>query len=127
MARRLRMIRNHGENVVEANQWHSDHHIVGCNYRLTEPQAAIAAVQLERLEELTRPRIEIAQALSEQLRCFEGVRVPEISSGDRHVYYVYPFWVDADRAGLTKDVFAKALAAEGAPVFARYVRPLYHL
>lgn len=127
MARRLRLVRNHGENVIEANGWREDEDIVGFNYRLTEPQAAIAAVQLERLEELTARRIEVADALSRELRRFSCLRVPETADGDRHVFYVYPLWVDAVRAGMSKDVFAQAMIAEGAPVAPRYVRPLYHL
>lgn len=127
LARRVRLVRNHGENVVEANGWEEDADIVGFNYRLTEPQAAIAAVQLERLEELTTPRIEIAEALSRRLRRFSCLRVPEPAAGDRHVFYLYPLWVDSAAAGVSKDAFARALIAEGAPVSARYVRPLYRL
>jgi dTDP-4-amino-4,6-dideoxygalactose transaminase len=127
MARRLRLVRNHGENVIETNGWHEDDDVVGYNYRLTEPQAAIASVQLERLEDLTRPRIEVAEALAARLRPLSCLRCPEAAADDRHVYYLFPLWLDAGKAGMTKDVFASALIAEGAPVGARYVRPLYRL
>ena len=127
LARRVRLVRNHGENVIEAQGWHDDRDIVGFNYRLTEPQAAIARVQLDRLEELTAPRIENAAALAEALRRFTGLRVPSIAAGDRHVFYVFPIWVDASTIGMTKDAFAAAMAAEGAPLAGRYVRPLYRL
>jgi perosamine synthetase len=127
LARRVRLVRNHGENVIEAQGWHDDRDIVGFNYRLTEPQAAIARVQLDRLEELTAPRIEIATALGDALRRFPGLRVAAVAAGDRHVFYVFPLWVDASAIGMSKDSFAAAMAAEGAPVAARYVRPLYRL
>jgi dTDP-4-amino-4,6-dideoxygalactose transaminase len=127
LARRLSLVRNHGENVVEGEGWSDDEDIVGFNYRLTEPQAAIAAVQLERLEELTQSRVEVADMLSAELRRFSCLRTAQLRPGDRHVFYVYPIWFDAKRGRMNKDAFAQALVAEGAPVSPRYVRPLYHL
>ncbi len=127
LARRIRLVRNHGENLIEPESWSEDADVVGCNYRLTELQAAIASVQLDRLEELTEPRIAIADKLTSRLGRFSCLRTPQVAAGDRHVYYVYPIWFSAVTAGMPKDKFVRALAAEGAPVVGRYVRPLYHL
>lgn len=127
LARRVALVRNHGENVVEAAAWLDDADVVGYNYRLTEIQAAIAHVQLERLEELTTLRLRAAQALDEGLSRFPALRVARVAEGDRHVYYFYPIWVDPDRLGMSRDRFVEALQAEGCPVTGRYVRPLYHL
>jgi dTDP-4-amino-4,6-dideoxygalactose transaminase len=129
IARRLGLVRNHGENVIEAYGLGDDADVVGCNYRLTEVQAAIARVQLDRLEELLAPRLLAARALDERLSAFPALRTARPSAGgqDRHVYYVYPLWLDQERAGLSRDRFVEALAAEGCPVAGGYVRPLYHL
>jgi perosamine synthetase len=125
LAWRLRLVRNHGENVVDDAEEDAD--IVGYNYRLTEVQAAIATVQLQRLEELTAPRLQAARALDERLAAFPALRPARPAAGDRHVYYVYPLWLDPAAAGMPRDRFVAALAAEGCPVSAGYVRPLYHL
>jgi dTDP-4-amino-4,6-dideoxygalactose transaminase len=127
LARRLRLVRNHGENVVEAERWLEDADVVGYNYRLTEVQAAVARVQLARLEELTVPRCQAAAALDRALAGLPGIRTARPAAGDRHVYYVYPLWLDAETAGLPRERFVAALAAEGCPVAAGYVRPLYQL
>jgi perosamine synthetase len=127
LARRLALVRNHGENVVEAYGWAEDADVAGHNYRLTEIQAAIARVQLDRLEELLTPRLATARALDERLARFPALRVARVAPGDRHVYYVYPLWIDERRAGIGRDRFVEALAAEGFPVVGGYVRPLYHL
>lgn len=127
IARRLALVRNHGENVVEAYAWHEDADVVGYNYRLTEVQAAIARVQLARLEELLAPRLAIARGLDERLQHVAALRRARVALGDRHVYYVYPLWLDEDQAGLSRDLFVEALRAEGCPVVGRYVKPLYHL
>lgn len=127
LARRLALVRNHGENLIEAEGWHEEADIAGYNYRMTELQAAVARVQLQRLEELTVPRIEAAQALDQGLAQFPALRTAQVAPGDRHVYYVYPIWFNPERAGLSRDLFVRALQAEGCPVVGRYVKPLYHL
>ena len=49
LAMKSRLIRNHGENIVDL-KWKKDLiNIVGMNYRLTEFQAAVAIPQLESL------------------------------------------------------------------------------
>lgn len=126
-ALRIALVRNHGENAIEAGSYAAHADIVGYNYRLTELQAAIARVQLQRLEELTLPRLEVAAALDRVLADYPGLRPAQAKPGDRHVYYVYPLWVDPARLGMTRDRFVEALQAEGCPVNGRYVRPLYRL
>ncbi|MEM9544009.1 MAG: DegT/DnrJ/EryC1/StrS family aminotransferase [Cyanobacteria bacterium P01_E01_bin.42] len=127
LARRVALVRNHGENAIEGENWPEDADIVGYNYRLTEVQAAIARVQLQRLEELTEPRLKVAAALDRGLAEFPALRTANVASGDRHVYYVYPIWLDSQKARLSRDRFVEALQAEGCPVSGRYIRPLYRL
>ena len=52
IARKARLIRNHGEGVAEAS-WPDDElvNVVGMNFRLTELQAAVAIGQLRHLDE----------------------------------------------------------------------------
>jgi perosamine synthetase len=127
LARRMALVRNHGENAIEAENWNEDADIVGYNYRLTELQSAIAEVQLQRLDELTEHRLRIAKALDRGLAQFEALRTAVVGLYDRHVYYVYPIWIDPQKAGLSRSHFIEALKAEGCPVTGGYVRPLYRL
>lgn len=121
-----RLVRNHGEAVVETmkeRSYRSD--ILGWNYRMTEFEAALGLVQLRGLERQNQKRRFLAKHLSELLFGIEGLRTPKVQEGCEHVYYVYPLLVDESRLGLSRDLFAKALRAEGIPVGAGYVRPLY--
>ena len=43
----------------------------------------------------------------------------------RHGYHIYMFRYDQPRLGLKRDLFLKALAAEGVPGFSGYTFPLY--
>ncbi len=113
LAQRLREYRNHGE--IQGG-------LLGGNYRMGEIEAAIAEVQLRRLEELTEPRIQNAERLTEALSDLEGITPPHVPEGLRHVYYLYAVRIKENLPGL----FHMALRDEGIPV-QRYVKPLYHL
>jgi perosamine synthetase len=124
LAERLALARNHGEAVV-GDMGSSATDVLGFNYRLGELEAAIAQVQLSRLDELTAPRIAYADRLTEGLADLEGITPPVVPAGTRHVYYVYALRLDEQVLEVPRAAFAAALAAEGIPVTEGYVAPLY--
>ncbi|MDX6702725.1 MAG: perosamine synthetase [Baekduia sp.] len=124
LAQRLALARNHGEAAVEA-MGSTEYDVLGCNYRMGEIEAAIARVQLDRLESLTAPRIAHAEHLNARLADLEGITSPHVPEGARHVYYLYVNRLDPDVLGVSRAAFAAALRAEGVPVVEGYVAPLY--
>ena len=121
-----RMVRNHGEVILEGQTSRTYRStMLGWNYRLTEMEAALGIVQFRRLEELNRVRIELADYLTEKLGGLDGVTVPQVCPGNRHVYYIYALKYDEEKIGIPRGLFVKALEAEGIPFDAGYVRPLY--
>ena len=125
LALRLQLIRNHGEVVVDQIDYKNLNNMIGYNYRMCEIEAAMGIEQLKKLKILNETRIELAKYLSKELSRFEGITVPVVMDGCRHVYYVYGMKFDEKIVGVSRDVFCKALFAEGIPVFQGYVRPLY--
>ena len=126
IAEAARMVRNHGEMIVEGQKERSySSSILGWNYRMTEIEAALGIVQFGRLEPLNRRRIELATYLSAKIRGIDGISAPVTSEGAEHVYYVCAMKYDEERAGLPRDVFVAAMNAEGIPFSGGYVRPLY--
>ncbi len=127
LADRLRLVRNHGE-VVQSMRDHVPDEIaglVGYNFRLTELQSAVALAQVRRLDELTDNRITMAATLTNRLRNIEGITPPYVGEGNKHVYYLYAFKIDAARFGLSRGQLRAALDAEGVAVAEGYVRPIY--
>ncbi len=125
LADRLRLIRNHGEAVVKGMGASHLSHIIGFNYRMTEIEAAVAAVQLGRLEGLTTPREEATAYLRERWAGLPGI-IPATTAADcRHAWYVMALQVDSAELGATRDWLVEALAAEGVPFGRGYVEPLY--
>lgn len=88
IAQRARLIRNHGQSRL----YH--HESLGYNFRMTELQAALGLVQLEKLTEWTRKRIENAAYLTERLR---NVVTPRVREGFVHVYHQYTIRVNGNR------------------------------
>jgi dTDP-4-amino-4,6-dideoxygalactose transaminase len=122
-AERCRSIHNCGR--VAGGAWY-EHHTIGGNYRLGEFQGAILNAQLSRLEDqaVTRERngIDLANRLMQLPGIVPQLRSPECT---RHAYHVFAFRLDTAELGISREVFLRALAAEGIPVSAGYAIPLH--
>ena len=97
----------------------------GGNYRMTELQAALLNVALERFPAQSHLREETAEYLDEALSEVEGVRV--LRRDPRHekrALFCYTFAIDPAGFGASNDVLARALHAEGIPSSSGY-DPMY--
>jgi dTDP-4-amino-4,6-dideoxygalactose transaminase len=126
IAAMARMVRNHGEMIVEGQKERTySSSMLGWNYRMTEMEAALGVVQFGKLEQLNQHRIDLANYLSSRLTGADGLETPATLPRATHVYYVYPLKYDEESVEIPRDLFVKALNAEGIPFGAGYVRPLY--
>lgn len=125
IALRAQLLRNHGEVCVEDMGLADIVNTVGLNLRMTELEAAVARVQFGRIEELTRPRVRLAERLTKGLSGIAGFTPPSVEPGCSHVYYVYCARMDEEVVGIPRDLFAVALNAEGYFTRAGYLRPVY--
>jgi dTDP-4-amino-4,6-dideoxygalactose transaminase len=88
--------------------------LMGANYRLSELQAALALVGVERFPAQAKQREEMAAYMDEALSEVRGVRV--LKRDPRHTtrsFYRYIFAVDPEEFGVEHDVLCAALDAEG--------------
>ena len=127
LALRLKLIRNHGENLVDKPgfQPKSLVNMIGFNFRMTEVEAAIAHEQLKKMDALNAHRLEIAAFFNERLSRIPFITVPAVRSGCTHVYYMYNSLFDERRAGVSRATFVDAVRAEGVTVWGGYLKPLY--
>ena len=126
LAKRISLIRNHGEVVVDHYPTETVAGIIGYNYRMTELEAAVGIAQFKKLDKLTMHRIQLAEYLTEKLQQYKTViTTPQIKEYSKHVYFVYPMKFNAAEAGVHRNKFAEAVRAEGVPLFGGYVRPIY--
>ena len=89
----------------------------GLNLRLTEFQATLLMTQMERLEAQAKTRDANAAYLTRLLKEIPGIAPAALEEGcTRSAWHLYMFRYDAARfAGLPREKFLKALAAEGVP------------
>ena len=127
LALRMRAIRNHGENIVEAVEMADATNMVGFNFRMTELSAAVGIEQLKKLDRLVDEREAISKRLTEVAIDLPGLTPPSVREGCRNVYYVWAAKYDEAVTGVPRQLIAKALQAEGLPVGEGYCEPLYRL
>ena len=115
LALKVKLIRNHGEAVIESDNSNELCNIIGHNFRLGEIEAAIAREQLKKLPNLIKSRQKAAQRLRNGLKDLKGLRLPYVSDKCTHVYYVFGMVLDENILKQKREFFAKALEAEGVP------------
>jgi dTDP-4-amino-4,6-dideoxygalactose transaminase len=91
LADKLRLVRNHG--MVHGY----DTRVLGYNYRLPELSAAIASVQMDKLDGFLKKRAENAAFLNNAIRGVEGVRFTQDSPDRTHVFYLYTLHLRKNR------------------------------
>ena len=96
------------------------------NYRMSEPQAAVAAAQLTRIEGIAARRARLGNLLTEKIAELPGIIPHQVHPEDRAVYWFYMFRMRTEAFQCGRSEFVKALLAEGAPVRGGYIKmPLY--
>lgn len=95
VASRLRQLRQHAMSVSDLAR-HSSSKVVtesyneiGYNYRMTDLQAAIGLVQLQRLDDMLARRRELALRYSERLASLSWLVLPQEPTGHRHNFQSY--------------------------------------
>ena len=106
----LRMIRTHGEKAKYASL------ILGNNYRMSEMQAAIGTVQLQKLPSFLATRRRNAQQLTKLLEKSGGLLLPKESEDRQHSWYLYTARLkdgtDTERNRIVDELKKKGIGAE---------------
>lgn len=124
LAKDIRLLRSHGETQKYI------HGRVGYNYRMTDMEGALGLSQLQRLPANNARRRANAAAFDRAIAQIDGLSAPTETPGAVGIYHLYP--VRADPAAFAKpgdgssvrDLFAKALNAEGVATAIHYPRPV---
>jgi perosamine synthetase len=133
-ARKLRRLREHGMSVSAAERHASNRVVfeeyleVGFNYRMTDVQAAIGLVQLEKLDEIVRRRRELAATYQAAFADLDGLVMPADPPFGTTTYQ--SFWVlpsadsHATQAGLLRALLAERMSGRRG-VMAAHLEPAY--
>ncbi len=98
----------------------------GLNYRMTELEAAIGRIQLKKLKKIMEKRVRVWEGLKKgfekELSCFKLWKILPSAEPNPWFCFVLP---EKKKLKLDKQTLSKALQAEGIPVGAHYVIPIY--
>ncbi len=96
------------------------------NYRISEPQSAVAAAQMERMVGITERRNQLGMRLISKIADIPGVRPPEIAREAFSSFWFFLLRLEEGAFSCDREQFVKALQAEGVIANAGYIpMPLY--
>ncbi len=104
---------------------------IGFNYKSTELNAALGRVQLGRLDETNKVRIENSEFLTNRLKKLPGLIPPYVPEYSKSVYHYYKIRVDPSRLGMKltprefRDRAVVVLQAEGVRAAIWCTQPIY--
>ncbi len=119
LVEKARILRNHGM------QGRDDHVLLGYNNRMTEIEAAMGLVQLQKLDGMNTRRVENSEYLLDHIEKMAWAKVPRPTGNLKLTYFWCPVMVD--EAVSTKDtaMLRKHLESNGIGYRHRYNEPLY--
>ena len=115
LASRVRMLKFHGlgvdayDRLTHGRKPQAQVIEPGFKYNLADINAAIALVQLERLDAINAKRTELAQTYLQRL---EGLPVQPLATpayAQQHAWHLFILRIDTQRCGLDREAFMKAL------------------
>ncbi len=115
-------------NVHKHIQCHGElgyRQIMGGNFRMTEPIAAIACAQLKKARKLVQTRIDLAEAITDIFKQVSFVEPPIKRSGEVHAYYLWAGKIVGSNPRDIRQRFVTKLNERGVPFRIGYA-PLLH-
>lgn len=126
MARNMRIFRNHGITTdyrqrEERGSFFYEMVDLGFNYRLSDIHCALALSQLQKLDDFTRRRQEIAARYSAAFAAHPLVRPLSVRPETSSAFHLYMVQLELNRLSVDRNAIFAALRAEGIGVNVHYI------
>lgn len=109
LAESLRVLRDHG--MAKNRRYY--HEVLGYNYRMTNIQAALGLAQLERIEQILKKKIKIADWYNQNLQNIPALSLQKEASWAKNVYWMFCILVDEKKLGFSRDTLIAKLKEVG--------------
>ncbi len=96
LAEKVKMLRNHGENIVSSKNDKFLNNMLGFNFRMNEIEAAIGIEQLKKLKKILKKKQSLSIKLSKNLKNLKGLKIPVTKNFNNHAFYIYPLVLDTN-------------------------------
>lgn len=103
------------------------HESFGTNWRMTEVQAVLGLIQLERMQKWTRLRQQNANQIWATAKQLPALRVPEVPEGSEHAAYKCYVFVEPEqlKPDWNRDRIINEMVAAGVPAFSGSCSEVY--
>lgn len=103
------------------------HESFGTNWRMTEMQAVIGRIQLQRMPQWQAQRLANAQKIWDTARSLKGLRVPTVPADIQHAAYKCYVFVEPSQLqpGWDRDRIMDAIVERGAPCYSGSCSEVY--
>ena len=120
LAELISQLRNHGASISEEQRHHgpkpyilADFNIMGFNYRMTDIQGAVGAVQLSKLDQFIEERNHWASYYTKELANIPWLKTPEFTSDYSHGWQSFVTIVDEEKSPLSRNDLMEYLQLKG--------------
>jgi perosamine synthetase len=111
IAKLCQSLRNQGRE--ENGSWLCHKHL-GYNYRMSELNASLGVIQMERIEEILNKRQRVAELYNQRLSEIKGVKIPYTGPNVKISWFVYVIRIDPEKfSGEDRDVIIRKLENRG--------------
>lgn len=97
----------------------------GCNYRMSESQAAVGRIQLSKLDTLNDYRRHLAHRITKGITNIKGITPAYEDPNCKHVYHLYTLCVEEKELGVDRDEFLRILYREEGIMGILHYQPTY--
>jgi dTDP-4-amino-4,6-dideoxygalactose transaminase len=103
------------------------HESFGTNWRMTEIQAAVGRLQLQKMPKWTEVRTEYGEKIWQTARQFAALRVPDLPTNIQHAFYKCYIFVEQEqlKPGWSRDAIMQAIVERGVPCFSGSCSEVY--
>jgi perosamine synthetase len=129
-ARRIQVMRLHGisrdawKRYSAEGTWYYDVIEAGYKYNLTDMQAALGIVQLEKCDAMHKARQDIAARYDSQFGSIDALQIPEVLPDRSTSWHLYVLRLRLEALRIDRDTFIRELAARGVSTSVHFI-PLH--
>lgn len=129
-ARRIQVMRLHGisrdawKRYSAEGTWYYDVVEAGYKYNLTDMQAALGIVQLEKCDAMHKARQDIAARYDSQFGSIDALQIPEVLPDRSTSWHLYVLRLRLEALRIDRDTFIRELAARGVSTSVHFI-PLH--
>jgi dTDP-4-amino-4,6-dideoxygalactose transaminase len=129
-ANRMRLMRLHGigrdawKRYTAEGSWYYEVQEAGYKYNMTDVQAAMGLVQLQKADRMSSARYRIALKYNQAFADIEQLEIPAVMSDRESSWHLYPLRIHPEMLRITRNDFIAALKEAGVGTSVHFI-PLH--